>query len=75
MNMRSAVCRGGLAVNEEARFRDNLAVRLKDCRGRARDAIRSYRLHGNVVRVSQEVGIVILSPCGSYPTCSAIWTG
>ncbi len=59
-----AVCRlsAGFAVNEEARFRDNLALRLKDCRSRARDAIRSYRLHGNVVRVFQEVGIVILEP-------------
>lgn len=59
-----AVCRlsAGFAVNEEARFRDNLAVRLKDCRGRARDGIRSYRLHGDVVRVFQEVGIVILEP-------------
>lgn len=59
-----AVCRmsAGFAANEEARFRDNLAIRLKDCRTRARDAIRSYRLHGNVVRVFQEVGIVILEP-------------
>ncbi|MBO9136688.1 hypothetical protein J5289_27840 (plasmid) [Rhizobium sp. B230/85] len=39
-----------------------MAVRLKDCRSRARDAIRSYRLHGNVVRVFEEVGIVILEP-------------
>lgn len=56
------VLSAGFAVNEEARFRDNLAVRLKDCRSRARDAIGSYRLHGNVVRVFEEVGIVILEP-------------
>ena len=30
--------------------------------GRARDGIRSYRLHGDVVRAFQEVGIVILEP-------------
>lgn len=59
-----AVCRlsAVFASKEEARFRDNLVVRLKDCRSKARDAIRSYRLHGNVVRVFQEVGIVILEP-------------
>ena len=59
-----AVCRlsAGFAVNEETRFRDNLAIRLTDCRIRARDAIRSYRLHGDVVRVFHDVGIVILEP-------------
>ncbi|MDL2410820.1 hypothetical protein PY650_35830 [Rhizobium calliandrae] len=52
----------GFAINEEARFRNNLAIRLTDCRITARDAIRSYRLHGDVVRVFYEVGIVILEP-------------
>jgi hypothetical protein len=28
-----------------------------------------------VVRVFHDVGIVILEPCGSRPTCSDIWKG
>ncbi|WP_440980782.1 hypothetical protein [Shinella sumterensis] len=59
-----AVCRmsAGFAVQEEARFRDNLALRLTDCRLKVRDAIRSYRRHGDVVRVFNEVGGIILEP-------------
>jgi len=59
-----AVCRmsAGFAVQEEARFRENLALRLTDCRLKVRDAIRSYRLHADVVRVFNEVGSIILEP-------------
>jgi hypothetical protein len=59
-----AVCRlsAGFAVQEEARFRDNLALRLTGCRLKVRDAIRSYRRHRDVVRVFNEVGGIILEP-------------
>lgn len=59
-----AVCRASarFARNEEQRFRNNLAVRLQDARIKARDAIRSYRTHGDVERVFQEVGVVVLEP-------------
>jgi hypothetical protein len=59
-----AVCRASArwARNQEKRFRDNLATRLKDARGKTRDSIRSYRIHGDVERVLQEAGAVILEP-------------
>nr|WP_313533820.1 hypothetical protein [Brucella anthropi] len=59
-----AVCRlsAGFATHEAARFRENLALRLTDCRIKARDAIRSYRQHRDVVRVFYEVGAIILEP-------------
>lgn len=59
-----AVCRASApwARDEEKRFRDNLATRLKDARGRAREAIRSYRIHGDVERVLQEAGSALLEP-------------
>ncbi|WP_259664070.1 MULTISPECIES: hypothetical protein [Rhizobium] len=59
-----AVCRTSApwARNEEKRFRDNLATRLMDARGKAREAIRSYRIHGDVERVLQEAGAALLEP-------------
>jgi hypothetical protein len=59
-----AVCRisAPFARSEEKRFRDNLASRLKGARTQAREAIRSYRAHGDVERVLQEVGASVLEP-------------
>lgn len=58
------VCRlsAGFAVHEEGRFRANLGLRLRDCRLKVRDAIRSYRLHRDVIRVFNEVGGIVLEP-------------
>lgn len=59
-----AVCRASarFARSEEQRFRGNLGIRLKDVRVKVRDAIRSYRIHGDVERVFQEVGSVVVEP-------------
>jgi len=59
-----AVCRisARLARNEGQRFRVNLTSRLNDARTHAREAIRSYRFHGDVERVLQEVGGAVLEP-------------
>jgi hypothetical protein len=59
-----AVCRTSApwARNEEKRFRDNLATRLVDARDKAREAIRSYRIHGDVERVLLEAGAALLEP-------------
>lgn len=59
-----AVCRASApwARNQETRYRENVATRLTGARSRARDAIRSYRLHGDVERVLQEAGAALLEP-------------
>ncbi|NTH16655.1 hypothetical protein G6L99_31575 [Agrobacterium rhizogenes] len=59
-----AVCRASApwARNQEQRYRENVATRLKDARSKALEAIRSYRIHGNVERVLQEAGAALLEP-------------